>query len=78
MTHVQFCFSSMMHPHSPTPPPSPRSTIDGTGQDGRTEHGTVWRKEGYHGDYTKSPVLPDDRDDITEYVELLAMLDTPG
>lgn len=38
----------------------------------------VWRKEAYHLDYTKSPVLPDDRDDVTEYVELLAMLDTPG
>lgn len=46
--------------------------------DGRSEHSTMWRKEGYHEDYTKSPVLPDDRDDITEYVELLAMMDLPG
>lgn len=46
---------------------------------GKAEHiTTIWRKEGYHGDYTKSLVLPDDRDDITEYVELLAMLDSPG
>eukprot|EP00904_Undaria_pinnatifida_P008076 jgi/Undpi1/4399/HiC_scaffold_17.g07756.m1 len=49
-----------------------------------TQHGqgrdqkTVWRKEGYHEDYTKSAVLPDDRDDITEYVELLSMLDSPN
>lgn len=42
------------------------------------EHATVWRKEGYHDDYTKSPFLPDDREDITEYVELLAMLHSPG
>lgn len=41
------------------------------------ERATVWRKEGYHDDYTKSPILPDDRDDITEYVELLAMLHSP-
>lgn len=37
----------------------------------------MWRKEAYHDDYTKSPILPDDRDDITEYVELLAMLHSP-
>lgn len=37
----------------------------------------MWRKEGYHDDYTKSPFLPDDREDITEYVELLAMLHSP-
>ncbi|CAN0270350.1 unnamed protein product, partial [Pylaiella littoralis] len=42
------------------------------------EHATVWRKEGYHDDYTKSPFLPDDREDITEYVELLAMLHSPA
>lgn len=42
------------------------------------ECGTMWRKEGYHGDYSKSPVLPDDKDDITEYIELFAMLDDPG
>lgn len=42
------------------------------------EHTTIWRKEGYHEDYTKSSVLPDDREDITEYVELMAMLDLPG
>lgn len=41
------------------------------------ERTTVWRKEGYHDDYTKSPFLPDDREDITEYVELLAMLHSP-
>lgn len=46
--------------------------------DSRVERTTIWRKEGYHEDYTKSPVLPDDRDDITEYVELLAMIDIPG
>lgn len=46
--------------------------------DSRVDRTTVWRKEGYHEDYTKSPVLPDDRDDITEYVELLAMIDIPG
>ena len=38
----------------------------------------MWHKEGYHEDYTKSAVLPDDRDDITEYVELLSMLDSPS
>lgn len=38
----------------------------------------VWRKEGYHEDYTKSPMLPDDQDDVTEYIELLAILNTPG
>eukprot|EP00903_Cladosiphon_okamuranus_P021659 g19913.t1 len=43
-----------------------------------SERVTVWRKEGYHDDYTKSPILPDDREDITEYVELLAMLHTPS
>ncbi|CAN0307215.1 unnamed protein product [Ectocarpus sp. 6 AP-2014] len=41
------------------------------------ENVTVWRKEGYHDDFTKSPILPDDREDITEYVELLAMLHSP-
>lgn len=43
-----------------------------------TECSTMWRKEAYHGNYTKSPILPDDREDITEYVELLAMIDNPG
>lgn len=49
------------------------SPVDGRNADGTT----VWRKEGYHGNYNKSPVLPDDREDITEYVELLAILDNP-
>ncbi|CAM9605987.1 unnamed protein product, partial [Laminaria digitata] len=38
----------------------------------------MWHKEGYHEDYTKSAILPDDRDDITEYVELMFMLDSPN
>ncbi|CAM9404935.1 unnamed protein product [Ascophyllum nodosum] len=54
--------------------PAEASNVDGRAMEGAT----VWRKEGYHGDYTKSPILPDDREDITEYVELLAILDTPS
>lgn len=41
-----------------------------------TQH--LWRKEGYHQDLTKSSLLPDDVDDVTEFVELLAMLHVPG
>ncbi|CAM9157160.1 unnamed protein product, partial [Discosporangium mesarthrocarpum] len=36
---------------------------------------TVWRKERYHQEYEKSPLLPDHVEEVTNYVELLAMLD---
>eukprot|EP00752_Nemacystus_decipiens_P006545 g5895.t1 len=56
---------------------SNRSNLDTIPEGQGQERTTVWRKEGYHEDYTKSPILPDDREDITEYVELLAMLHSP-
>lgn len=50
---------------------------DGKGAVHEGDQKTVWHKEGYHVDYTKCLYLPDDQDDITEYVKAAEMLDTP-
>eukprot|EP00904_Undaria_pinnatifida_P007970 jgi/Undpi1/4302/HiC_scaffold_17.g07668.m1 len=50
---------------------------DGEGAVHEGDQKTVWHKEGYHVDYTKCLYLPDDQDDITEYVKAAEMLDTP-
>lgn len=76
-SNVEFRYNPCNRPHAHVPLDGLPSDLDAIPEGQAPERATVWRKEGYHDDYTKSPILPDDRDDITEYVELLAMLHSP-